>query len=118
MKPFAVLAMGSSSAPAFSATASPANAIKGGTTSTLTTPPVTTTPAGGTPPYTYAWVLSSQTGTKTVAAVNPTNATTTFQITGSGPGDTGTCNAVCTVTDSLSDTADTNTVGVMITNTS
>lgn len=97
-----------STAPAFSASASPSSVggAAGGTGSAQTGI-TTVTPSGGTPPYTYAWALDFATPELFALpfADSPTSAASSFTQTSMGPSDSVTAQFTCTVTDDDSNTA-------------
>ena len=89
-----------------SVTTSPTTIAASGSASTITSGNCVATAVGGTPPYSYAWVLTAQTGNKTVVAVSPASGTTAFRITtATVVADEGICNATVTATDSSLATA-------------
>ena len=92
----------------------PTTATGAGTTSAISTPSIATTVTGGTAPFTYLWTVSNQTGSKTVIVNTPTAASTAFSIGGTVPGDSGTCNAKCTVTATGGATAVSNICAVQL----
>ena len=71
-----------STAPPFSASASPGTVSGIGATSTLTTDASTIIPVGGTAPYTYQWTLNTYDAPIAPTANSPTSATSTFTQTG------------------------------------
>ena len=70
-------------------------------TATITSPNCGTTVTGGSGTYTYLWSVSAQTGTKTVQINAATVSTTFFYTTLNSTGTEGICNAICTVTDTV-----------------
>lgn len=70
----------------------------------------TATPTGGVGPYTYVWTLIGYTGGVAPNIFAPTAATTSFIQTSMTSGDVFYASFKCTVTDSLSATAETNEV--------
>lgn len=93
-------------------TASPSSRTKYGTAANQTTASVTTSASGGTAPYTYAWAWDS--GGSGITIDSATSATTTFSVTGMAVDEIRTGYAICTVTDNVSNVADSNTVYVYI----
>ena len=74
-------------------------------TNTVATPQITATPAGGFGPYTYAWVIVSNSGGTASVAVSPSNATTSFSKPNVAVGQVYTDTWRVTVTDSTGNTA-------------
>ena len=93
-------------------TASPSSRTKYGTAADQTTASVTTSASGGTSPYTYLWSWDS--GGTGITINSTTSATTTFTATGMAIDEIRTGYAICTVTDNVSNVADSNTVYVYI----
>lgn len=77
----------------------PGSVSKTGFTAILTTSAVAATVTGGIGPFTYSWTVANQTGSRDVDVVTPTGSSTAFRIIGSMSADEGTCDAVCTITD-------------------
>lgn len=88
-------------APPMSAVAAPGT-LSGFTlgTGTATTDAATCTPSGGTPPYSYAWQITSYDGPVTPTATTPTAASSTFTQTSIGIGESYSASVRCQVTDS------------------
>ena len=98
-----------------SVTTSPTSIFASAATSTITSGSCVATAVGGIPPYSYSWVLTAQTGNKTVTAGTPAFNSTTFSITtATGLNDEGICNATVTATDSSLATASATAVPVDI----
>lgn len=88
-------------APPMSVSAAPGT-ISGMTagTGTAVTNAATATPTGGTPPYTYAWQITSYDGPVSPVANSPTSSSSTFTQTGIGIGEVYSASVRCQVTDS------------------
>ena len=76
------------------------------------TSPATVT--GGVGPYSYAWSVSAQTGNKTVTITSPSASSTTFRVSTLVAGDSGYCDAICTVTDTATQVAVSNICSVQL----
>jgi hypothetical protein len=76
----------------------------------ITTAAATATVTGGTGPYAYAWsaVIGGGSGVWTINS--PSSQTTTFTCTDTGLGDFASQDFICTVTDSASAVAESNTL--------
>lgn len=79
----------------------PANQAVTGSTNPLTSTAFTATPTGGTGPFSYAWTVTSGTG----SATSPTSASTTVGSGALTSGVASTVNLQCVATDSLGQTA-------------
>lgn len=75
-------------------------------TGTVTTDAATAVGSGGTAPYTYAWSLVTHSAVTPPTADTASAASTTFTQTGIAPSTVEDATWICTVTDALSNTAD------------
>lgn len=94
-----------------SAIADPSS-VSGSGNGTITSGTSTVTVTGGTGPYTYGWVFQS--GDSSISADSPGTAATSFT-TSVSPGDSKIASFICTVTDSLLNTATSNAVNAQFT---
>jgi len=104
------LGKASSASAALSASASPGSISASTSDTSVTSAATTVTPAGGTAPYTYAWVWNS--GGTGITITSTTAASTTFSATTLTLGEVRSGIARCTVTDNI---AATYTVDVAVT---
>lgn len=75
-------------------------------------PPVAVTASGGTPPYTYLWTIVAGSGGVTIDY--PTFTDTTFSGSNNLDGTTKWATVICTVTDSVAATAQTDEIAVQL----
>jgi hypothetical protein len=94
-----------------SASASPDLCTGSGSLATITSNSSTCTAANGVPPYTYAWVKVSG---DAISAVSGSSATTQFRAVGMASRETRAASFICTVTDAVAATVDSNTVNVSL----
>lgn len=96
----------------FTASASPSVLTGFGSGSVTTSGGSTVSVSGGVPPYSYDW--QNIDGDPSIYATNASGSISFFRRDGTNPGDFVSATFICTVTDAVANTADTDTVSATI----